>query len=504
MQRQDRGWTSSALTGHPARMREGGEENLSGAARPHGAPDAVPSAPGSDASGSGSEASGSGSDATVPASSADPGMRAEPATPGHPVRWPVIATRDSRLLLAARLTGQASDGLLQAALGSFVLFSPERQASATQVAMTFAILLLPYSLVGPFAGVLLDRWSRTRVIVVANIARAGVMVGVAMMVAAGRDGFDLGSTVLIAMGLGRLVLAGLSAGLPHVVAPAHLVTANALFPTAGTVAGAIATVIGLVLAPRLGDDAAQQLVLVVAGLLLAAAVVASRIGVRDLGPDPTETASGSTLTHDLMAVVRGMVDGLRHLHHRPRARRAMAVVVLHRVAFGAMLVDALLIVRHTLNAPAETDAALADFALTAAGASLGSFAAAFAAPPLSRRIGLTTWAAASLAIAAVVGPVGVSTLWLPAIVLGSFTLGFAGQTVKISGDTWLQRDVDDDFRGRVFSVYDVVLNIGLVSGICVAAFSAPDSGVAVGLWVGVSVLLLATALWSLRPTRARG
>ena len=69
------------------------------------------------------------------------------------------------------------------------------------------------------------------------------------MVAAGRDGLDLGTAVLITMGIGRLWLAGLSAGLPLVVAPAHLVTANALFPTAGTIAAAIATVTGLLLMP---------------------------------------------------------------------------------------------------------------------------------------------------------------------------------------------------------------------------------------------------------------
>ena len=45
----------------------------------------------------------------------------------------------------------------------------------------------------------------------------------------------------------------------------------------------------------------------------------------------------------------------------------MAVVMAHRVAFGALLVDALLLVRNTLNPADDADTALADFALTAAG-----------------------------------------------------------------------------------------------------------------------------------------
>ena len=188
------------------------------------------------------------------------------------MRWPVLATPNSRRLLATRLTGQASDGLLQAALGSFVLFSPERQATAGQVAAAFALLLLPYSLLGPFTGVFLDRWNRARVLVVANLARARVMIGIALMVAAGRDGLDLGTAVLVTMGIGRLWLAGLSAGLPLVVAPAHLVTANALFPTAGTIAAAIATVDGPAPdAGRSGPDGASRLILLVAAGLLASA-----------------------------------------------------------------------------------------------------------------------------------------------------------------------------------------------------------------------------------------
>lgn len=419
-------------------------------------------------------------------------------------RFPVLATPGARLLLGTRLAGQASDGLLQAALGSFVLFSPERQATPAQVAGSFALLLLPYSLIGPFAGVFLDRWSRARVLVVANLARAAVMLVVAALVAADRDGLDLGATVLVAMGLGRLVLAGLSAGLPHVVASSHLVTANALFPTAGTIASGIATVVGLVLMPLLGQQAATALVLTVAVGFVLAALIAHGIPRRGLGPADDDPARRRRLTKDLAAVVRGMADGVRHVHERPSARRAMGIVVLHRFTFGVLLVDALLIVRATLNAPSEADAALGDFALTAAGASIGSLAAAVLAPRANRRLGLHRWSAITLVAAAGAAPLAFATLTLASLVLGSFLMGFSGQTVKIAGDTVLQRDIDDAHRGRVFSLYDVGLNVALVSGIVLTAFAAPASGVAPALWALACGLLLATAVWSLRPAQASG
>jgi hypothetical protein len=53
-----------------------------------------------------------------------------------------------RRLLAARLSAQFGDGVLQAALAGTVLFNPQRAADPVAVAAGFAVLLLPYSLVG--------------------------------------------------------------------------------------------------------------------------------------------------------------------------------------------------------------------------------------------------------------------------------------------------------------------------------------------------------------------
>ncbi len=434
---------------------------------------------------------------------ATPAKQGAPRGGGWLSRLDVLATANSRWLLATRLSGQASDGLLQAALGTFVLFSPERQSTAPQVAAAFALLLLPYSLLGPFTGVFLDRWSRARTLVFANVARSLVTLGIAAMVAAGRDGLDLATIVLVTMGIGRLWLAGLTAGLPQVVAPAHLVTANALFPTSGTIASAVTTLIGLLLMPLLGPDAATQLILLVAVGLLISAALASRIPGGALGPVPCD-GDPVSLTSDLAAVARGMVAGAVHIHTRPRARRAMAVVLAHRVAFGALLVDALLLVRTTLNAVEAADAALADFAVAVAGASVGAFSAAVVAPRAVSRIGAPRWSAITLFVAAVAAPVGFASLQLWTITVGAFTMGFAGQTVKIIGDTILQSDIDDAYRGRVFSLYDVALGVALVTGIAVTAFTAPQSGVAPGIWIGAAGLLAATGLWSLRPAAVRG
>src|SRR5579875_512262 len=108
-----------------------------------------------------------------------------------------------RRLLTSRLAGQCGDGVFQASLAGAVLFNPERQAHAADVAAGFAVLLLPYSLVGPFAGVLLDRWRRRRVLAAGNAVRAVGVLLFALATAAGLQGVAFYAAALVLIGGAR-------------------------------------------------------------------------------------------------------------------------------------------------------------------------------------------------------------------------------------------------------------------------------------------------------------
>src|SRR6476660_3343258 len=100
----------------------------------------------------------------------------------------LLARKSFRRLRITRLLSLFGDGVFQAALAGTVLFNPQRAADPVAVAAGFAVLLLPYSLVGPFAGVWLDRWSRRQVLVRANVLRAVLVAVVAGLVLGGVTG----------------------------------------------------------------------------------------------------------------------------------------------------------------------------------------------------------------------------------------------------------------------------------------------------------------------------
>src|SRR5919112_3965983 len=140
-----------------------------------------------------------------------------------------------RRLFAVRLASQLSDGVFQVAIASYALFSDSRP-SASAIAAALAVVLLPFSVLGPFAGVLLDRWSRRQVLAWGNFARVGIAAVVAAVVVADLPEPLFYAVVLLCLSVNRFLLAGLSAALPHTVTREDLLTANALTPTAGTVA----------------------------------------------------------------------------------------------------------------------------------------------------------------------------------------------------------------------------------------------------------------------------
>lgn len=399
----------------------------------------------------------------------------------------ILALSPFRRLLSARLLSQLADGLLQAALGTFVLFSPERQTTASGVAVVFAVLLLPYSLVGPFAGLILDRWQRREVLFWTSLLRALLLLIIAWQVSAGRAGVDLAFVVLVALGLNRMIQTTQAASLANTVTPELLVTANALAPTAGTVVSAGATVLGAVLRTAIGGDTGSFIVVCIATMsVIGSAIAARTLPAGVLGP---HEHNGATI-RDVMG---GLGDGVRHLAGIAIVPRAMMMVVLHRIVFGMLLVSALLLARNTLN-PNDPDAALATIAIVGAAAAVGAFVGAVITPSIAHRMGLVRWPSFALGGGAVIS----TTAWLigtvSGFIIGGLIIGIAATSTKVCADALTQQLIDDDHRGRVFSLYDIAINVGLMCGILLAAGTIPVSGQATIQLSAVALVALSAAI----------
>jgi MFS family permease len=407
-----------------------------------------------------------------------------------------LAQQGFRRLYAARLLGQFGDGVFQASLAGAVLFNPERQAHAADVAAAFAALLIPYSLVGPFAGVLLDRWRRQRVLVLANVLRALGVVIIGAEILGGLHGQPLYASALVVVSVNRFYLSALSASLPHVIDMRELVTANALSTTSGAIATAVGGVGAIGLRALIGSSDVSYASIAIAAALpyLVAAAVARGFGPDDLGPDDVERSRRETL----LEVARGLVAGARHVRERRSALLALVAIGVHRLAFGVSTVCTLLLYRNYFHDEGVFRAGLAGVGQVVGAVAIGGGLAAVFTPAASRRLGLVRWPALLLFGAGVVEIVLGLPFRLPLLLVAAVLLGFAAQGIKICVDTVIQQQVDDEFRGRVFSLYDSLFNLTLVAAALLTAVVLPEDGYSPAAVVVIGVAYLATGLAYLR------
>ena len=391
----------------------------------------------------------------------------------------VLGSRNFRRLLSTRLLSQFGDGVFTAAIGTYVFFSRTSFPNPAVAATAFAVLYLPYSLIGPFAGVFIDRWSRRQILVWSALARAAFVVLTASLVASGSLGVPLYVSVLAALGVNRFFLSSLSAALPHVVDRDELVMANAVAPTVGTIftsIGALAE-LGVHLLTGGGRNGSAIALLVAAGFYVVAGMVGATMHRDLLGPPRLPPgAERASLVTELGIVVRGLVSGAVHAWERRPVAAALGVTAAQRVMFGALTLASILLYRNYFYTSSAATTSLAHFVLVVIALAAGLGGAAVITPAATRRMSKEAWITVLLAAGGVVTAALGPTFIQPAFLVIALVLGLVAQSVAICATTILQQRMDDGYRGRVFALYDMLFNVPYVLGAVAVARVIPISG----------------------------
>jgi MFS family permease len=418
----------------------------------------------------------------------------------------VLRGGNFRKLFAVRLVSQASDGAFQVGLASLVFFSTDRATTPTAVAVAAVVTVVPYTLIGPFTGVLLDVWQRRQVLLFANAVRSVMVLAVATMIFTIGVGPVVYVSALACLSMNRFFLAGLGASLPHVVPKHELVMANAVSPTCGTVATMTGGGIGFGLRTLIGPgDGTDATIVVIAAFGYAiASLLAVRIPRTLLGPDESAPLNLLSLGSVARDVVRDLRAGAQHVRSRRTVANALGVIGLHRIGYGIMTVTVMLLCRNYFSNPDNPDAGVTLLAQAVGALGVGVAVAAFVTPLVATRIGSWRWIGVCLGIAAMVQALFVADAarWL--LYFGCFVFGLTGQSIKICVDSIVQGDVDDSFRGRVFGFYDVVFNVALVTAAGLSIMLLPEDGYSQMVFMDVGLLFaLAGVAYTFREHRQR-
>lgn len=410
----------------------------------------------------------------------------------------VAVHRGFRKLFAVRLVSQCGDGMFQAGLATLFFFSPENLATAGAVAAAFAVLLLPFTIVGPFAGPLLDRWRRRQVLLVGNAVR--VLLTLVLAVLMITDGVSVAVYILalVTLGVNRFLLAALSAAQPRVVPREQLLIANALTPTLGAVAAVVGAGVGFGLGLLLPAGPMKDgTVLTLAAVLFGcASALALRLGKEQLGPG--ERAAARRGVREAWADVRAtaieLVDGAKYLVARGTPGAALGVMALHRFLYGVNFIALILISRNLLSDPTDASAGLAMFGLLSGISFAGNGLAIILTPAAHDRMTPSSWVVLCLGLGAVSQVLMSVRPAFGVIAAAAVLMGLAVQGAKIAVDTIVQKDTDDTYRGRAFSLYDTLYNGAFAGAAALAAAVLPNTGYSRPTFLALAVVYVVLAV----------
>ncbi|MBI4730490.1 MAG: MFS transporter [Acidobacteria bacterium] len=385
----------------------------------------------------------------------------------------VLAGQGFRRFFAARSASQLGDGIFQLAAADILIFKEPGSNPALRLAAVTAITLIPFSAIGPFVGVFIDRWDRRRILTLTPALRALLA---ALLPAAASSTALLGLVVLVVLSANRFFLATMGAALPQLVPEDDLLVANSVASAGGSVANVVGLAAGSALSKLVGGPRT--------GLIAAAAFLGSALLARLVRVHRGFEAEPGPLGEELREVLREMVDGIRQVRGSRRVVYALSSVATVQVLVGAMTGSVVFYFVAQLGL--SVDSAVALLGSLAVGIGVGVALVPFAARAAGEdRVIPLAFGIAGVAVAAAGAHLSRGT-----VAAGAFFVGVSYAFAKIPVDTIVQEEMPDAFRGRAFAVYDMLFNLARVGGVAVVAVALGRAPRAAPIVAGIAVAYL--------------
>jgi Major Facilitator Superfamily len=391
------------------------------------------------------------------------------------------------LLLGAQALAQGADGLAQAAMASVLVLDAFDDGTPMRILTLLIVTLIPYSAIGPFAGVFVDRWERGALMLWTNVTRAALLLSFPLWRSALPGDAGLYAAVLLLLGLGRLFLTTKSAVLPLLLPPDRLLRGNALSGGTGMVSALLGGAAGVLLVGALGLSTS----LLLTGFLYATSgTLAWLIRV----PGGPHGAHDARIGDALRRVLGDMSEGVAAVWETLGARLPLIALFVARTVAMFVAIAVILVIKVQYPDAADRVGRLSAGAVSLGAAGIGAFAGTVTAGLLARRLSKPALVVTGLAVSGagvlVLGGIADAV----AVIALSGITGLGAFVTKVAVDAQLQEALPNIVHGRVFSLYDILYNVAsVVAGIIVVVAGGLALRTLV-LLAGAASVLIAAAL----------
>jgi len=401
----------------------------------------------------------------------------------------VLKTRNFFLLWTGQIISQLGDRLGQMALIGFVYL--RAPGSTLQIAKILSFTIIPVFLIGPLAGVYVDRWDRRRTMYACDFLRGLLVLTIPLFLFYAKSLALVYLIIFIAFSIGRFFVPAKLSIIPDLVDKKDLLIANSLINTSGMIAAVLGFGISGVLVEKLGAKSGfylNSLTFLISGTLifLISKKFVAAMDLKKVGQEIMEVISKS--------VFQEIKEGVFYFIRKKDIRFTAGIIFALWSALGAVYVVVIVFVQKTLHSATK------DLGLLVMFLGIGLFLGSLIYGKFGQRIShykMIFFCLVASGIMLVIFALGI--YYFPNFIVAAFLalcLGLIIAPIMIASNTIIHKVSDNEMLGKIFSSLEIVMHLGFLLFMFISSLLAEKFS-HVSILVSVGILLSVLGLASL-------
>ncbi|MBL7130456.1 MAG: MFS transporter [Candidatus Omnitrophica bacterium] len=369
----------------------------------------------------------------------------------------ILRNRNFFLLWSGQIVSQFGDRFTQMALIALVA---QRAAGSTfQLAKLISFTILPVFLIGPIAGVYVDRWDRKYTLAICDILRAVIIFSIPFAFLQSKSLIPIYIIIFLSFCVSRFYVPAKLSIVPDLVKEKDLLLANSLVNTTGMIAASVGFGLGGVLVEVLGVRGGFYLdsaTFFVSGVMI---LFLSKMS-GSFRPARVLKVSREVLEVIKKSVLTEIKEGIIYLINHKDIRFIMNMLFLLWAALGAIYVIIIVFIQDTLSTVTMELGFLIMFL------GIGLFLGSLIYGRFGQRLSQVRTIFTCFGLGGIVLILFASLLhFFPFFIVAAILISIFGVVVApimTASNTLIHKVADEQMRGKIFSALEIVMHFAFL------------------------------------------
>jgi MFS family permease len=354
-----------------------------------------------------------------------------------------------------QIISQLGDRLGQMALIAFVYM--RAPGSTLQIAKILSFTIIPVFLIGPLAGVYVDRWNRRRTMYVCDFMRSLLVLAIPLFLFYTKNLAPIYLIIFIAFSIGRFFVPAKLSIIPDLVDNKELLLANSLINTSGMIAAVLGFGISGILVEHLGAKSGfylNSLTFLISAIFifLISKKFVAKVSFEEVGKEIVEVIRKS--------VFQEIKEGIFYFIRKKDIRFTAGIIFALWSALGSVYVVIIVFVQKTLHSATK------DLGLLVMFLGIGLFLGSLVYGKFGQRISHYKIIFVSLVLSGIMLDIfALAIYYYPNFILAALLALFLGliiAPIMIASNTIIHNVSDNEMLGKIFSSLEIVMHFGFL------------------------------------------